>query len=470
MNVLLIYPRISSEVIYGKIKEVGNFQMPLGIAYIGAFLREKGFNVKILDADVLQLSDVGVLKEVKEFKPSMIGFSSTTPTIKSSIRLAKKIKKQYMNIFIVVGGAHATATKGEVVRETCFDLAVIGEGELTMAEVARAVLVGKNPKSKKIKGIAFLKGKRLFRTKQRPLISDINVLPFPARDLMPPLNLYTPTPASCKQIPVANLITSRGCPYHCVYCDRSIFGNQFRARSPENIVAEIEQLITVYGAKELKFWDDIINFDKQRLISLCKLMIEKKLVIPWTCIARVNHMDDEVLSWMKKAGCWQVAYGIESGNNKVLEAIHKSQTIEMVRSIVEKTVKHGIEARGFFMLGLPTDTEKTMQDTIDFAKSLPIKTPSFYITTILPNTELWTLAFASGEARIQEWDAFSMVNPDHLTYIPKGLTEEILKKFQKRAYRQFYLRPSYILQRLKSINSIEQVVWNLKGLKTVLNI
>lgn len=467
MKILLIHPNINQKIIYGQIRDVGNIQQPLGIAYIAAVLEKEGYEVKIIDALVKDYEENFVIEETKIFNPDIIGITSTTAGINSSVSLANLLKKS-IKCPIIIGGAHVTAVPTKVMENDCFDVGVIGEGESTIIEIVSKIKKGKDIKDKSINGIVYKKNNKIVITKKREYVTNLDTLPFPARHLLPPLTDYKPTPASCRYTPLGSMITSRGCVHRCIYCDRAVFGQVFRARSVNNVIAEIEYLVKEYNVREIKFWDDTLSLDKVRMVNICKEIVNRKINISWTCIARVNHMNEEVLKWMKKAGCWQIAYGIESGDNDILKIAKKDTTIELVRDIVNLTKRTGIETRGFFMLGLPGETEESMQKTIDFAKSLPLDNASFYITTIYPNTELWTMAINSGEAKmIESWDNFSPVDPAKLTYVPKGLTEEIIKKYHKKAYKSFYFRPSYIIKQMFKMRSLKQIVWNLKAALTL---
>lgn len=469
MRAVLINAPIDPTAIYGKIKSIGNYVLPLGIAYLAAVLEQAGHKIKVIDALVENYSADEIVAITKSFQPDFVGFTSETVKIYSTTLLAQKMK-QALDVPILLGGAHMTAIPEDAVMNDCFDVGVLGEGELTLMELVGRMEKGLPIKDRSIKGIAFKENGKVVITEPRPFIQNLDELPFPARHLFPALDVYKPTPASCKQTPLGTLITSRGCPYRCVFCDRKIFGRTFRARSPKGIVDEVEVLRDKFGAKEIKFWDDTMNANKERIIGICKEMIARKIDLPWSCLGRINNMDEEILGWMKKAGCWQIAYGIESGNDQILKNAMKDLTTDMVRKGVEMTRKAGILPRGFFMLGLPGETTKTMQDTIDFAKSLPLDQASFYITTIYPGTQLYQMSLESGEGRKLSWDKYSCVNPDDLTYIPKGLTPELLKEYQAKAYRTFYMRPGYVLQKLLEIRSFEQVVWNIKGFAAMLKL
>ena len=229
MKILLIHPNINQKIIYGQIREVGNIQQPLGIAYIAAVLEKEGYEVRIIDALVKDYEENFVI-EAKNFKPDMIGITSTTAGINSAVSLANLLKKT-IKCPIIIGGAHVTAVPSKVMENDCFDLGIIGEGEKTIIEIVSKIKERKDIKNKSIKGIVYKKNNKIIITKKREYIADLDTLPFPARHLLPPLTDYKPTPASCRYTPLGSMITSRGCVHRCLYCDRAVFGQVFRARS-----------------------------------------------------------------------------------------------------------------------------------------------------------------------------------------------------------------------------------------------
>ena len=455
MKIVLIKPSLPDEVLYGKLKDVGNFQQPLGLGYLASYLRKNGYlDVKIIDGSVETLTEDQILSRIDA---DVAGITATTLEISSAISLAKRIKET-RKIPVVLGGAHVTAIPADAMLNRCFDVGVIGEGEITFLELVKCF--ESCSEFKKVNGIAYLEGEKVALTEGREPISDLDSLPFPSRDLMPPLERYRATPASYKRSPVGSIITSRGCPYQCTYCDKAIFGQKFRARPPKNIVDEIEELVNKYKAREIRFWDDVINLNNERIIEICKEMINRGIRVDWTCVGRVNNVTQEQLYWMKKAGCWQVSYGIESGNDEILKRIRKGVTTNLLRKAITLTSKSGIKVRGFFMIGLPGETEKTMQDTIDFAKSLPLDTASFYITTPYPNTEIWK-EFGITDT---DWSKFRQNDPENIVFVPNGLTKEIIRKYYKKAYKEFYLRPTSIIKRVLAVRSFEEVVSGFKGI------
>lgn len=424
----------------------------LGLAYIAAILLKNGWQTKIIDPIPQNLNLSQILVEIKKFTPDFIGFTATTPTFPKVLTLAKKIKRKFPQIVTIIGGPHVSAAPIQTMKNPFFDFAVLGEGEETIIELL-SHLKRKKGGEEKLAGIAFRKNGRVTITPSRPYIRNLDTIPFPARQFLPPLSFYHPNPGTYKNLPAGSMITSRGCPFKCTFCDRAVFGNKFRFRSPENVVAEIEVLLKDFGAKEIRIWDDTFNADTQRVKEICRLILKRKLKFTWTCLGRVNFADSNMFKLMKRAGCWQISYGIESGNQEILNKIKKGLTLEMVREAVKKTHQAGIEVKGFFMLGLPGDTKKTMQETINFAKELNLDIATFSITTPFPGTELYQEVKNTKEFKDADFSRYLPYYPTSLSYIPTGLTQKSLLEFEKKAHFEFYVRPSYILKELLKIRS-----------------
>jgi len=430
-------------------------QQPLGLAYLAAVLERDGHKVKVIDAAVLNLTDEQIASEVRQFDSHLIGITTLTPRYRIALSLAAKLKEE-LGLPILIGGSHVTALPEETMRNKCFDFAAMGEGETTIADLVQAI--ENNQDISNVKGIVYRDRDKIVMTESRPLIDDLDTIPFPARDLLPPLGRYRPSPASCKRLPQATMMTSRGCPYRCAFCDRSVFGNHARTRTARNVVDEMELLIAKYGAREIRFWDDIFNINQQRVIGICEEVLSRKLDVPWTCLARANHMNAQVLDAMAKAGCWQVDYGIESGNQTILNGIMKGQTLDQVERVVKMTRKAGIGVRGFFMLALPGETESTMRDTIRFAKRLDLTSAVFHVTTPFPGTDLFNIARESGELRSDvSYDTYMLGFSEDIPYVPKGLTAQGIKDIERTAYWEFYLRPSFLMKRFLEIRSLTDV-------------
>lgn len=440
-------------------KSIGNTSSPLGIAYLGAVLEKVGHQVKIIDAPPLGYTLEEIIGEFKEFNPDLVGLTCLTPDFHKVVSLAKAIKAERA-MPIIIGGPHLTAAPEETMKHNFFDYGVIGEGEETLLELVETLESKRFDQLENLKGIVYRQNGRVVKTLPRPYLNNLDDLPFPARHLMPSFKQYHPTPASYKKLPVGTMITSRGCPFRCLYCDRSIFGNQFRFRSAKNVVDEIEVIIKDFGAREIRIWDDTFNAKPERVIEICQEIVRRKLDFPWTCLGRVNFITEEMVRWMKKAGCWQISFGVESGDDEVLKNIRKGQTTEMVRKAIKLVRQAGIGCRGFFMLGLPGDTEKTIRKTIEFSKELDLDVAGFYPTIPFPNTDLTKMAERTGELKTAyydyyHYDEFKMNLPNKLFYVPAGLTETIIRAYVQKAYHEFYLRPKFIFRQLLRLRSFK---------------
>jgi radical SAM superfamily enzyme YgiQ (UPF0313 family) len=398
----------------------------------------------------------------------LVGISTTTASFTKALAVANEVKAQ-LDLTVVVGGPHATALPEETLQNPCFDIGVVGEGELTMVELAEKL--GSNENLENVRGIVYRERGKVRRNPERPYIMDLDSVPFPARHLLPSLDVYHPTPSAYRCLPQATMITSRGCPYNCTFCDRSVFGSTYRARSARNVVDEMEMLVEKHGAKEVRFWDDTFNIDARRVIQICEEIRVRGIDVPWTCLGRINRMNAEVLRAMEESGCWQVDYGIESGNQQLLDGIRKGLTLDMIRTVTKMTREAGIRMRGFFMLGLPGETEETMRQTIEFAKRLDLSAAVFHITTPFPGTELYKTVLESGELDMKAgWDDYSIFSSEASPYVPKGLTHETIEHYQTQAYHAFYMRLSFILRQVLGIRSLSDIRRYMTGLAVVRNL
>jgi len=463
-KILLIFPPYSLKEEFSNLSEVGNMQQPLGVGYLGVVLEKAGFEVKIIDAPPLGWGIKEIVAETKKFQPDFIGLSVSTVDFNKTVKLAWALKKS-RSVPVIIGGPHVTAVPEEVMDFSCFDIGVIGEGEETIVELIQALVEKGN--LRKVKGVVFREGKRIIKTAPRPFLEDLDKLPFPARHLMPSLFSYHPTPATYKKFPVGTMITSRGCPYHCTFCFRGVFGNKLRFRSPESVVAEMEVLISQFGAKEIRLWDDTFNANPERVKAICQLMIKRGLKFPWTCLGRVDQVNRQMLALMKKAGCWQISYGIESGNEEILASINKGITKKMAKKAIEATYQVGIQSLGFFILGLPGETKATMEETIGFAKSLPLNAANFTIATPYPGTELWFLAKRCGFLKDVSYDKLLVNLPEKLYFVPEGLNAKTIQGYERKAYKEFYRNPKFILRQFKEIRSRSEFCRKLKAFLTI---
>lgn len=442
-------------------------QPPLGLASIAAVLERESYQVKILDANALQLSESEIAREIDGV--DIIGITAMTPFINSAIKVVKEIKREKPGSMVIVGGAHATILPEETLSDVPeIDVIVRGEAEATVLELYQALKSGDSLQN--VRGITYRDKGEIKSTPTRPPIVDMDSLPFPAYHLLP-LQKYRLHPPHGRRLPVMAVLTSRGCPYNCLFCSKPIFGHKFRSQSPQRIASEIEYLVENFKVKEITFYDDIFTLDKKQIAKLAKEFKKHKLSIPWSCEIRVDLVTEESLATMKEAGCYMIAYGIESGNQNILNNLRKKITIEQVRKAIKMTHDAGIQSVGYFMLGSPGETPTTIHQTIDFAKRLPLDFVQFSITTPYPGTDLYNLYLKSGVSD-KNWDNFTYANLKSASipvFETASLSKDDLQKWNATAYKEFYLRFSYIWERLKQSRSPGNLKTNISGLRMLLD-
>ena len=446
-------------------------QPPLGLAMIAAVLEKNGYLVKILDLPALGFSENSVPAIIRQEKPDVVGITAMTPTINLAISAAKKVKESDSNATVVLGGAHATILpEGTLQNAPEVDIIVRGEGEQTMLELVK-VLENDAGSISQVSGITYRQGTYIRSNPPRPPISDLDALPFPAFHLLP-VGKYRLHPPFGRRSPVMPIITSRGCPYRCIFCSKDIFGRKYRGNSSAYVADEIQLLIEKFGVKEIKFYDDVFTLDRKRVIAICMQLKEQGIDIPWTCETRVNLVDGELLRVMKDAGCYMIAYGVESGNQGILNNLKKDITLERAIEAFKLTQEAEIETVAYFMIGSPGETPRTVKETIEFGKRLDPDFAQFSITTPYPGTELYRLAAQEGCAP-GKWDEYvyadlrSAGNPSFRT---KTLSMEELGEWSKRAYTSFYLRWSYLWKRLRKMTSFGELKTNIAGLRMLIDL
>ena len=456
-SVVLINPPLSLEDRYGKdMKQFGAVSEPLGIAYIAGYLESQKIQVRIIDAQAENLTSDEVIEDILSRKDDIVGISVLTPVFCVVKRLCKKIKNAYPNCVIVLGGPHCTVLPERTLQEIMeVDIVCIGEGEITLAEIA---MMDDDSHLDKIKGICYRRKDKVIRTAPRPFIKDLDKIPPPARHLLP-MGKYHLTASRVVRSPYCpTVIVARGCPFSCTFCSRT-FGKTFRAHSTERIISEIQSLIETYNISQINIEADTLTANKKFLKELCYGLIDSGISnqIKWTCESRVDTVDEEALRLMGKAGCWQISYGIETGSQRLLNLIKKSVTLKRIEDTLQLTKKVGITVRGFFMLGLPTETREESIATIDFAKKLNPLWAQFTVTIPYPGTEMFEQLHQTGQIRTYDWSKYNTWSgwkgEDEIPFVPEGRTAWELRDLQKYALRSFYLRPSVFVRFLSTITS-----------------
>lgn len=464
MKVVLINPPLCRSTVgrLGPIaKNLFYNSAPLGLCYLASVLREDRHKVKIIDAAVEGLSVERVIKRTADFSPDVVGITTFTVSVYSAYELAKQIKEKFPKIRIVVGGPHITSNPDELLRYPEIDVAVIGEGELTLKELIEALEKGGD--IDKVKGIAYRKNGQIFFTPLKGFISDLDILPFPARDLVP-IQLYKPQPNDQRRLPKLSMISSRGCPYSCIFCDKNVFKNVYRSFSPRYIVGEMSHLVREFKAKDIAFVDSTFTPSKNRVYEIIREIKNSNLDITWTCSIRADVMDKQLLKEMKDAGCWRVRLGIESGNDDLLKFIKKGITKHQVRRVLKWAYQLDLEPKAFFMIGHLADTKQTIEETIDFACSLPLKDITVQINTPLKNTSQYPLIEKYGKIITRDFSNYSFWEP---VFLPNGLRQNEFSHYYRRFYLKFYLRPRICYRYIVKVRSFSDIIKYLRGARII---
>jgi len=415
-----------------------------------------------LDANALNLEVDDVIQHAINTQATIVGIGILMTGYKYSIAIAQKLPK---NILSVAGGAYASATPEKVLQDG-FDIAVKGRGEYVMLEIVSGQDIEKIP------GIYYWKdGEIVNNPAHLPQDLKSAPLPLPARHLL--INNGVDKPyqlAGTMYFPWAPIFTSIGCPYNCYYCSKQVF-NRFLPRAPEDVVAEIRYLVEKYKVKEIDVYDDCFNAILERAEGILDLIIKSNLKIKlrFPNGIRANNVNRSFMGKMKRAGCLEIAYGIESGDQEVLNRIPKMVYLDEIRRAVKYTKEAGIMTIGFFILGLQGDNQKTMQKTIDFAKELGVDVAFFSILTPYPGTRLWNLIEQKGNFFIEDYDDLHQSSGKMVFTHPDFPRADLVEKMQKKAYRDFYFSPQYVIKRLLRLRNWHQLRLSLRGLADLLN-
>ncbi|MHA1682725.1 MAG: B12-binding domain-containing radical SAM protein [Promethearchaeota archaeon] len=429
--VILIRPRIE-KMIY----EMPN--PPIGLGYLSSYLERHGYKCYILDLSILNIEEETLFQFIERKGPLLIGISALTAYYPSLVKLSRNLKSRFPNIPVVLGGVHPSSLPELSLKESKADFTVIGEGELTLLELAQCI--DKRGDFGKIDGLAYLVDERLVTTNRRELIRDLDSIPFPSWEKINPLK-YPKEPHGflLKYAKVAPIITTRGCPFQCIYCASSKFwGRRIRYRSAMNVVDEIEYLVKRFGIREIHFWDDNLTMKSSHIIAICREIIKRDLKVALAAPngIRVDTLNKVVLKWMKRAGFHYLLFAVESGSVKVLKSAKKQTDLKIIARNAFLARDLGFYLNSYFILGFPADTEETMDKTIKLAKSLPLNMWGFFVMKPLPGSEIFDKWSDDRDLFNYDWtelDFYSFKN----NVSPLGA--KILEKYMNKAYKAVIL-------------------------------
>lgn len=428
---------------------------------LSAFVKQGGYTSAVLDL-AIEKNPYSLLREkLSGLRPKFIGITSAT-TFFHETKEISKISREVLkkDATIICGGPHVSALPEESLDSSEIDIAVVGEGEETLLEIMQ----GK--KLAQINGIFYKEAGKTLATPPRKFIDNLDSLPFPDMVLYD-IKRYRCAKIVSRYSPVIQIETSRGCPSNCSFCSKSVFGRQFRTKSPQRVVEEMEYLAK-NGAAELRIIDDQFAADINRAKEICRLLIKEKIKIPWNlpCGIRVDKIDQEFLDLAKKAGCYQVSIGFESGDQNSLDSVDKGITLEQSAKCMEMVKKAELESIGFFMLGLPSDTEKSLQKTINFAVQMMPTYVKASITAPFPGSRLFEQYEREGRIKTWDWSKYNFHKVADV-YEHPNLSQEVIKRYHNLFYRSFYFNPRFLWMRLKK-SLQEGTFWRdvYYGLKT----
>jgi len=424
-------------------------QYPIFLAYSASQLICAGHAVSYIDSVIQDYDMNQTLLEARRAGPDAIFMETTTPSIEADYANLTQLK-QATRAKVIVGGPHATYFHRSVLEE-CPSIDVVIRHEFD-TKIAR--VVSNLDDLEAVSGITYRNGSGICDNGDGELEQDLDKIPFPNRDIVP-WEWYLEAWYSRQHF--MNMMTSRGCPYHCAFClwPQSMYGHRQRFRSVDNVISEIRHLANRYGLRELNIDDGTFTTNKARVIEFCQKLRDVRAGLIWTCNGRVDNLDDEMLSEMKKSGCKMIRLGVESGSQEVLDSIRKGLTIKQIEDGVRLVKKHGIQALGGFMFGFPYDNKESVEQTIQLAKRLSPDQVQFSISMCYPGTSLYDYAKKNNLLLVKSFREFDM------TYGPVVKTidmeREDLKNILARAYREFYFRPRFVLQTLLNMNSMDEI-------------
>lgn len=455
MIVCLIYPPVRHMIrtnVPSVVDDVTGCYPPLGLLYVAGAIEAAGLDeAHVVDCVAEGLDDAGLEERIRRIKPDVVGIQAITFSILDACNTARLIKRLDGAIPVVMGGPHVNLFPEETMSWPEVDYALLGEGEnnigpfldalrggMGMASVPGAVYRGANDEVKY--GPA------------NPLIENLDMLPTPARRLLD-ARLYSSALGKGKRL--TTMMSSRGCPAKCVFCDRPHLGKRFRARSAAKVVEEMQACLEQFGIDEFFFYDDTFSIDKERVLQICGLLRERRLSVFWDIRARISGMDKPVLEALREAGCARIHFGIESGNEGVLRALRKGINLDLARDVFKWCRETGIESLAYFMLGSPGEGHKEARDTIDYALSLDCDYIHVAVTTPFPGTELYRMGLESGLYTRDYWREFALAPTED--FVPEVWEENLsraeLVDYMFQLYRKFYGRPAYLLRRLAGVRS-----------------
>jgi anaerobic magnesium-protoporphyrin IX monomethyl ester cyclase len=456
MATLLINPTASIETAGGRFKGLLTAMPPIGLALLAARLRQFGREVAVYDSFIGRGGPEGAAREARTRRPDVVGLPVVTPCAREVFQQAAAVRSASPDSVIVMGNIHADLFAEDILKQGIADIVVHGEAEDTIVDVDRAV-VDKTDYAQ-IRGISFRRGDQIIRNPDRPQIEDLDTLPFPAWDLFP-MEHYGLFKFAQVASPATLICGSRGCPYRCTFCSLHVMGPRRRKRSVPNIVDEIEWLHESFGMKQVAFVDPIFPISHKEGMHFADELIRRGLhrKVKWVTETRVDLLDEELLRRSHESGLARIMFGIEVGDDAVLESLKKKFVVNESREAIKLCRKTGVQTVGFFMVGVPGDTPKTIERTIDLARELEPDFAKFTVFVPYPGTDDYKSLKQQGKLQgADDWSRYTSY-PTHdnpPVYLPEGMTVDDVIRMHRRAFRRVYARPSTVWRHLVKIRTL----------------
>src|SRR5947208_2255286 len=420
----------------------GEEEIPgIGTLVLAAVARERGHRVHVVDGKRSGTPVETVAQQVAALAPDHVGFSATTISIHNAARIATRVKALVPHAITTVGGPHVSAVPERTLAMfPGFDHGIVGEGERSYPELIARLAAGADPRG--VDGLVYRMAGEVHTAPRAPYLDgdDLDRLPEPAWDLVPDFPLrFQPNVFNYRATPVASVITSRGCPFSCTFCDRSTSGRRGRFHGVDYVV-EMSGRLERLGVRHVLFYDDLVTVSRRRVVELCERFLAEGFRFTWSCNSHPNLLDAEHLRLMRRAGCWQIAYGIESGSQRVLDLVKHEVKIPRLLETLRQTRAAGIRVKGLLMMAHPTEGEDSLAETVDLLRAAPLDLAQVTKFTPYPGTPSYATIRRHGTFD-EDWERMNAMN---WVFVPHGLTAEVLERWFRRAYRAFYTRPDVL--------------------------
>ena len=411
----------------------------MGVLILAALARQRDYVVHLVDAKQQGMSVEAVSRRIADLRPDYLGVSATTISVTNGARIVERVKQLHPTVVSIVGGPHVSAIPERTLRAfPMIDFGIAGEGEISLFALLECLENAGDFAA--VPGLVYRTPEGLRANPRAPFLDDLDQLPMPAWDLLPDFpHRFQPSLFSYPRTPVATLITSRGCPFSCSFCDRSTSGKRGRMHSVEYVVGLCRHLEGL-GVRHILFVDDLFTVRKQRVVELCEAFLREGFVFSWSCTSHPNLLDFETMKLMRRAGCWQIAYGIESGSQRVLDVVKHEVRIPRMRETLRQTRAAGIRTKGYLMVGHPTEGVDSLEESAAFLREVELDLCQITKFTPYPGTPVYPTVLQHGTF-IENWEEMNAMN---FVFLPHGLTREQLEWYFIRLYRAFYRRPDIL--------------------------